>query len=370
MIIPPVEYLSWHKNRPRLRFDLAVSGVPNADVAELIGDPRAFRAEMDQCAGYGHPALIVAVARRYAVPAENVLVTAGTSMANFFALACTAEPGRKVLLETPTYEPLLSAARLIGAERVRFERRPDARGLPGQPDQSAVEHGLRGGATAVVLSNHHNPGGVRLSAPELAPLIRLCETHAAHLIVDEAYLDLGYLNRGDPLWTAAALSDRVLATGSLTKAYGLSGLRIGWLLAAPEVIARARNLVDHLHVVDSGPSQVMGLRALRRIEVFEERCRAHYRACRPVLDEWLRGRPDVTANRDDGAVFALLRIEGVQDTALLAELLAREYETLVTPGHFFDGPRYLRIGFGGSAEELAEALHRMGRAVDRLRAAG
>lgn len=367
MNIAAVEFLSWHKSRPKARYDLAASGVPKAPVAELIGDAEAFQAEMDCCAPNGHPKLIEAIARRYGVGEQRVLPTPGASMANFVAAACVADRVQKVLLETPVYEPLRRVVELSGVQVVWVPRRADARGFPGLPDVNAIEQGLREGAVAVMLSNHHNPGGIRFGRDEAAAIAGLCDKHGAYLIVDEVYLDFARLNLGEPLWTAASLNDRVVATGSLSKVYGLGPLRAGWLIADARIAARARNLIDHLHVVDSAPGQVLALRAFQQIERFEERTRAYYRAGRRMLDDWLAARADVSSNRDDGVVFALLEAQGVADTDRLADLLLRQFDTLVVPGRFFGCRRFVRVGFGDSPDDLREALDRIGRAIDTVR---
>jgi alanine-synthesizing transaminase len=367
MNVPPVEFLGWHKARPRTRFSLASSGVPRASVAGLLGDGGAFDAELARCGGYGHPALIAAIARRYGVSEERVLPVPGASMANFVALACVTERGQRVLLETPVYEPLRRAAELLGLEVVPLPRVLDDRGFPGPPDLSVMKQALGDGAAAAMLTNHHNPGGQRLTPEEAGSVAGLCAAHGVALVLDEVYLDFAHVNLGEPLWTAAAHNDCVVATNSLTKVYGLGPLRVGWMVATPEIVQRARRLIDHLHVEDSAASQVLGVRAFERIEEFEDRARSHCRAARSVLNDWLASRRDVTSNRDDGAAFALLAAEGIDDGDRLAEALLRWFDTLVVPGRFFGCPRFVRIGFGASAVELREALDRIGQALDRLR---
>lgn len=367
MNITDVNYLRWHKGRTPVRFDLAISGVPNVPLAPLLADPEEFDAEIARCGGYGHPELTATIAARYGLTDDRVLTVQGTSMANFVALACVANRGERIVLETPVYEPIRRVADLLELQVISLPRGLDAGGGPSPIDFELVETALRGGAVAVVLTNLHNPTGVRLPDGDLNALIAICEKHGARALVDEVYLDAGHVVFGEPIWSAASRSEAVVVTNSLTKVYGLSALRAGWVAAPPTVIARAQALVNQLHSLDAKPALVMALRVLRRIGHYAETARRAYRAARPVFDAWLRNRPDVHANRDDGAFFAWVTIDGVPDTHPLVERLLADFETRVTPGHFFEAPHGLRLGFLPSESEFSEALGRVGRAIDQVR---
>lgn len=367
MHISDVNYLRWHKHRSPVLYDLAISGVPSVSLAPLIGDPEDFDAEANRCGGYGHPELTERIAARYGLAADRVLTVAGTSMANFVAMGLAAGRGDRIVLETPVYEPILRIAGLLGTEIIPLPRELDAQGGPAPLDLDRAETALRGGAVAVVLTNHHNPAGVRLPDAELNAIIAMCEANGAMAVIDEVYLDAGHVVLGEPLWTAAARSDCVIVTNSLTKVYGLGALRAGWVAGAAATIGRAKALMDHLSSIDAKPAQVMALRAIRRITKYEDLARNAHRTARPIFDTWLRDRPDVHANRDEGAFFAWLTIDGVTDTGPLAELLLQEFDTRITPGAFFGAPRGLRLGFLPSETDFAAALDRISQAIDRMK---
>ena len=151
----------------------------------------------------------------------------GTSGANFLAFAALIEPGDEVLVERPTYEPLLAALGFLGARVRRFERRFE-NGY--RLDLDEIRSLLTDQVRLVVLANPHNPSGVLLPPDEVAGLARIAAQAGAHLLVDEVYRDI-WFDEAPP--SHVHLGPNVLATSSLTKSYGLSGLRCGWILCAP-----------------------------------------------------------------------------------------------------------------------------------------
>src|SRR5262249_35831816 len=152
--------------------------------------------------------------------------TAGTAMANHMALAATTEPGDEVLVEQPTYELLLSAASYLGLQIRRFQR-PFAAKF--QPDLADLQRNLTPTTKLIVLTNMHNPSGVLMTNDVLRQIGDLAAKVGARVLVDEVYLEMLFDQRPP---TALRLdAGRFLVTSSLTKAYGLSGLRCGWVFA-------------------------------------------------------------------------------------------------------------------------------------------
>ncbi|MCH7814785.1 MAG: pyridoxal phosphate-dependent aminotransferase, partial [Planctomycetes bacterium] len=234
--------MNWAKTHPRAKYELTASGVAPAGGTEFDGhcDP----SDLQERGTYGDPDLIRAISRFRGVDQERVLPVPGTSCANFIALAATAHTGDRVLIESPGYDPLLRVARFLGLQVRRFDRRPDR---DWRADLEALRAGLREGALAVVMTNLHNPSGRLCPADDLAEIAALTAEYGARLIVDEVYLDYAVLNAGRARSSAIGLGEQVLVTDSLTKVYGLGGLRAGWLIAEPQVLRRAREIVDLLH---------------------------------------------------------------------------------------------------------------------------
>jgi len=228
-------YLHWAKTHPPARFELTVSGAPRVSAQEF--GIRSNDVDTIVQGTYGHPELIARIAALHGVAPATVLPVPGASMANFIALACAVGRGKRVAIESPAYEPLLRTAEFLGLEILRFERDP-RNGLA--PDVDQVATALRAGARAVVMTDLHNPSGRLCPADVMQAVAARCAEHGAYVIVDEVYRDFAHINRGIPRATASLLGPNVIVTNSLTKAYGLGGLRAGWLVAAPELMERAR----------------------------------------------------------------------------------------------------------------------------------
>jgi len=230
------QYLEWARSRGSIKYSLALSGVPPCDVSLLSPSVDDFTMVADN--EYGWLPLLERIAERYGVDARNVVLAHGTSMANHLACAALARAGDHVLIECPVYDPLVAVPRYLGCEVDFFERRAeDAYVL----DVARVENALTRRTRLVVLSNLHNPTGVMINRTELKSLADLAESHAFHVLVDEAYLEWTYALGSEPeIRSAINIPPRFGTTRSLTKVLGLAALRAGWILAATELHIRPR----------------------------------------------------------------------------------------------------------------------------------
>lgn len=354
-------YMRWAKTHARVTFELTDSGVPSVDRHEL--DTPGAPVHLQNAGSYGDPAFIAAVARRYRIPEAGIVPVPGASGGILIALAIAAGTGARVLLERPVYEPIRLAAEFLHL-RIEWLYRDPRRAFDVVPDE--VEIGLDAGAQAVFLCNLHNPSGRALRPEAVRAVATRCERAGAMLIVDEAYLD-GYCLAGDqPCWTAAGLGENVIAINSLTKVYGLSGLRAGWLAANPRLAERARDMMDLLSVNNAAPAMSLAVAALHGIHRLEERYRQLYSTGQTVFREWLSGETRLGGYPNDGAIFECLRLPDGLTGEQLNDLLVREYDVQVTPCSFFGLDDHIRLSLTRPKEELSEALSRISRALDRL----
>ncbi|MCH7525915.1 MAG: pyridoxal phosphate-dependent aminotransferase [Planctomycetes bacterium] len=363
MTVRRIEFLHWAKTHSPARYELTVSGVAHITPNELdfVG-----QVDLERRGAYGHPDLIDLIATTYGVAPENVLPTPGTSSANFIALAGALERGQRVLVESPTYEPLIRVPELLGLEVARFDRIKEE-GF--RPNVDQVQHELNRGARAVIMSDLHNPSGSRCPPDDLKRLSSLCARHSALLLVDEVYRDFACINCGARRESAASLGPHVLTTSSLTKVYGLGGLRAGWILGSPEQIERAQCVMDHLSVDLPAPTTSLSIHAFKRLDRLAERTRAIYQHAHPVLSQWLSSRADLTGYGDAGATFAYLRLPAGTDADAFCQFLREEHDTQIVPGSFFGASDHIRIGFGVPPEKIAdlrEGLSRVGHALDQF----
>jgi hypothetical protein len=352
------EYLRWAKTRPPARFDLTSSGVPYLplrDLAVTIDD-----LEISGTGAYGYAPLQQAIAARYRVDVSCVASAMGASMANLLALAAVVRPGDELLIEHPTYEPLIATARWLGAEVRSFARRPDD-GF--RLDPAEVERRMTDRTRAVVITNLHNPSSSLADDDTLRQIGEIAARAGARVIVDEVYLDA--------LWEAAPrtcfhLGETFIATNSLTKVYGLNGLRCGWILAAPEIIERAWRLTELFNNIGVHAAERLSLTAFRNLDAIALRSRTLLDANAAALNEFYAAHADFlhAPPHAHGTVsFPRLRSSDADE---LCELLTSRYEAAVVPGRFFGMPGHLRIGLGVDPAALREGLERLGSALDEL----
>lgn len=351
-------YMQFAKLRSGATFHLASSGMMSYPLSELpvtIDDLEITGSDF-----YGHKPLKERLAKLNGVTPENVMCAAGTLMANHLAFAATVEPGDEVLVERPMYELLPSTLDYLGAKVHYFDRRFEERF---RVDPEEVARRMTPKTRLIVLTNLHNPTGALIDEPTLRAVGEIAREHNGHVVVDEVYLEAMFEERPQP---AIHLGDQFLVTSSLTKAYGLSGLRCGWVLAAPELVERMWHINDLYGVNAAYPAELLSVIALDNLDRVTERAKEVLAANRPVLDSFLTLRDDIACVRPEFGTVAFPKLlhRSVQD---LHHLLREKYDTSIVPGRFFDAPQHFRIGIGGDPEMTRIGFERLGAALDELR---
>jgi aspartate/methionine/tyrosine aminotransferase len=357
----PTPYLSWARRFfGRVRFDLATSGISTVSRAELGDPPDAW---MDDPGAWTR--LREAIARYSGVQPLEVVSTLGTSHALWLAYATLAGPGDDIVVEEPAYEPLLVAARSVGARVVRFAREP-REGFAIDPDR--ISRAITPRTRLVAVTNLHNPSGVRARDEDLRAAARLLDARGGFLLVDEVYapfdefVDANGTFRG----SARRLGPNVLAVGSLTKCYGLGPHRIGWILAPAEVAAHAEDSIttscgwlplSHAHV---------GVHAFGRLVALADRSRDLLSGKRARVAAWATERGLGWSAPVEG-LFGFVTVPGAADLTPAIEAAARDHEVLVAPGAFFGIPGGFRLSWSASSATLEEGLERLSDCLGRWR---
>ena len=352
------EYMHWAKTRSRARFNLATSGLANLQLQDLqvsIDD-----LEITGESGYSYQPLITSLANRFRVDSSSVVTAAGTSFANHLALAALINPGDEILFESPAYEPMLATAEYLGATVKRFQRRFE-NGFAVLPQE--IESNLSSRTRLIVITNFHNPSGVLTDKETLKQVGELADRSKARVLVDEVYLEMLFAEAPQ---TSFHLGNQFVVTGSLTKAFGLSGLRCGWILAEPELAERMRRLNDLFAATPVHAGERLSVVALEQLPAIAERAKSRLDKHRSLLNQFLDGRDDLEAIRPAFGSIMFPRVRE-QSSERLLELLREKYETSVVPGSFFEMPAHFRIGMGGDSEEFTDGLDRLGQALDELK---
>ena len=354
------QYMHWAKTRSSARFNLATSGLANLSLRDLRVSLDDL--EITGTSGYGYEPLVRALADRHRVDPGCVVTAAGTSFANHLAMAALINAGDEVLFERPAYEPLLALAHYLRADVKRFDRRFEDgfRLLP-----SEIEKKISSRTRLIVITNFHNPSGVLTDDDILAEVGEIARKVNARVLVDEVYVQMLF---EEPPRTAFHLGNQFVVTSSLTKAFGLSGLRCGWIFAEPELAERMWRLNDLFAATPVHAAERLSVVALKQLAAIAERAQTRLDQNRKMLNQFLDTRNDLAAIRPlfGSIMFPRVTAGAGASADKLCQLLREKYETSVVPGSFFEMPAHFRVGLGGDSETLRQGLERLGSALDEL----
>lgn len=364
-VLPAGRYLEWARaHGGRAPLDLSISGMPTVSDAEL-GRP-ALEDDPD-----AWPKLIAALAHYLARPEAEVVPALGTAHGLWLACAATLRPGDDAVVESPVYQPLAFACAQVGANVVSFERPAPSFAV----EIDRVLAALTPRTRLVSLSSPHNPTGVRIPDETLADLASALETRGVALHVDEVYgpFDEGAGDRGVVLdangrfaRSACRLGHRILASGSLTKVYGLGPARIGYVAAPTDLAARAHDLLEV--TVGALPSRwaTLALHGISRLAGdggLAERSRRLLGAKRRRVETWMAGQENLVWTAPTAGLFGFA--QPCEPVAAVEAWMNRALEregVLVTPGRFFGAAQGFRVAWSIDEAKLDLALEGLGRA--------
>lgn len=348
-------YLAWAKLRSRAKYNLATSGIMGYPLRELQVSWQDL--EINGPDAYGYRPLLEGLAQKSSVTPDCIVAAEGTSMANHLAMAALVEPGDDVLIERPSYGPILEVASYLRANILRFERRAEC---DFQIDSDEIAQRITPKTGLICLTNLHNPSGALVREDDLARVGEIAQKAGAQVLVDEVYLEMVY---DQPVRSSFQLGANFVVTTSLTKAYGLSGLRCGWIVAQPELAKRMWRLNDLFGATPVHPGEQLSVAALDQLGKIDERARRLLATNRKALEAFFSGRSDLEGYRSRWGTVSFPRlIDGSVDE--FCDFLRKRYDTSVVPGRFFEMPDHFRIGIGGDPAMTAEALQRLAAALD------
>jgi aspartate/methionine/tyrosine aminotransferase len=347
-------YMTWAKHHAGARYNLANSGILGCTLDEV--PLQAGDLPINGPNNEGYAPLHEAIAANYDTTPDSVITAQGTSMANFLAMATLLERGDEVLIERPTYEPLLAAAEYLGAIVRRFDRRFEE-GYRVDLDQ--IRSIITPRTKLIVITSPHNPSAVAVEVETLTEIGTLAAEVGARVLVDEAYRDI--LQPAPAI--AASLGPQFITTSSLTKSHGLSGLRCGWVIAEPLLIERMRRLNDIFGAVGPISSEHLAVVAFRNLEALARRTRSILDPNIALVHEFLhehREYLDCVVPPRSMMVFPKLLKES--DSQALHDRL-RVSDTSIVPGVYFESPRHFRLGFAVRNEDVRAGLDHLSNAL-------
>lgn len=356
----------------RVAWNLSESGVHPLRLEELVDTQDDRLALFDQELGYtqtnGTVGLRDAIAAMYpGATAEHVQVTNGGAEANCIVLWHLVEPGDDVIVMVPNYMQAPGLARGLGANVRPWPLAGGETEGRWRPDLDALDSMVTERTRAILICNPNNPTGARFTSDELDTICRIAARSGAWILSDEIYR--GAELDGDETPTAWGRYERVLVTSGLSKAYGLPGLRIGWVVGPPATIEALWGVHDYTTIAPGTLSDRLARIALapQRRERLLARTRGIVRANYPLVRKWIEQRAPALSHvpPEAGAIVFMHYTYRINSTAL-ADTLREQQSVLIVPGDHFNMDGYLRIGFGSDPARLASALERVGETLDTL----
>lgn len=341
-------------------YDIGSSGVRDLSIAELcaicdldLSDLTGLTVRDSE--SFGGRGLRAALADRWSEgDIDSVMVTHGSSEAIYLVMHLALEPGDEIIVVDPAYQQLYDIARWRGCRVTPWPLRP-ADGF--RPALSRLRELTKTRPRMIVANFPHNPTGVSITRAEQDELLAVAAECGAWLVWDNAFGEMTYT--AEPLPLPLRRYDRCICFGTLSKSYGLAGLRVGWCLAPPELLDRMAELRDYVALYVSPVLEFFAESAVRHADQIVEFQRTHALANRRRLLDWADTLPDlVRVTPPDGGVTAFVEFPGVSDVTGLCRDLADRHRALLVPGECFGDAfrRYARLGFGGTVAELTTGL--------------
>jgi aspartate/methionine/tyrosine aminotransferase len=346
---------TWEK---RVRFNLAESGVHAFSVAEFLELTGTAPSDLlDTYLGYnqsdGTPELRRAIATLYpGASGDHVTVTVGSAEANFVLCWALIEPGDHVVVIAPTYMQIPGLVENFGGTVTAVPLRPEA---GWRLDPAELARAVRPDTKLVVVTNPNNPTGRVLSAAERDAISNSVSAAGAWLLADEVYQ--GAERESAETTTFWGTGERVLVVNGLSKAYGLPGLRIGWIVSSAEFKQDILLRHDYTVIGPTPPSDRLATLALHHRSAVLQRTREIIRRNYPVLEGWLGAFGDrFTWLGPDSGAITLARYHGGPGSVSVVERTREACDVLLAPGAHFGFQRAIRFGFGNPRTELEMAL--------------
>jgi aspartate/methionine/tyrosine aminotransferase len=325
-----------------IRFNLSESSMRDRTLSELGLDTNDL--VLAYGAHKGAPGLRTLIARQSNVPEEAVLTTAGAAGALFIIATTLLEKGDHLIVVRPNYATNIETPRAIGCEidyiDLTFE---DGFRL----DPARIERALKPNTKLISVTTPHNPTGVSLGAPALSHLIALAEKRGLRLLVDETYREMSFAAK---LPVAASLSDRAISVASMSKSYGIPGIRVGWLITRDaKLFERFLAAKEQIGICGSIIDEVIAEAALAQSAAWLATVERDLKGAITTVERWLAREPRMEWVKPEGGCVCFPRIKAAAgiDVEKFYRTLSQEHATAVGPGHWFEqDKRFMRIGFG------------------------
>jgi aspartate/methionine/tyrosine aminotransferase len=348
------------------KYLLSSSDAESRTIKELLDlEPGAHERLLEHWCGYtespGAPELREAIAGMYRqVMPDDVLVLASAEEGIFVLYHALVGPADHVIVETPCYESGLEVARSTGAQ-VSEWRRSFENGWA--HDVATLEKLIQPNTRVIYINTPHNPTGLLMPANVFKQVLDLAASRGTIVFSDEVYRELEH----DPavrLPAACEAYEHAVSLGSMSKTYGLPGLRLGWLASRdPQILQGCLEFRYYTTICNSAPSEFFAALALRHREVLVQRNSQIVLRNLPLLDAFLRQRSHLFEwVKPNAGPIGFVRFKPRRDVLAFCEDVVRDSGVLLLPGTVYDQPHHIRFGYG--RKNMPEALAQFGAYLD------
>ena len=348
-----------------VEFNLAESGVHPLSIEEFVGKKEMAKVQklgLGYSQTNGTPGLRKNIAALYpGIDLDQIQVTTGSTEANFLLMWSLIEEGDEVVFEIPNYMQMWGLLRGFGASVKTFCLRAEKNWAP---DLAELGRAVTKKTKLIILTNPNNPTGAVLSRDEMEEIIRIARKASAWILADEVYQGAERVGQRTPSFWGRY--DKVICVNGMSKAYGLAGLRIGWIAGPLGLIKSVWPYHDYTTISPSILSDKLATIALspaNRAKILR-RTKNILNTNFPVLETWLKKHPGLFSFVPPKAgAITFVRYDLAVNSTSLAEKIIREQSVFLAPGDLFEMDRYLRIGFGAEKKSLRRALARVDKVL-------
>jgi len=364
------------RHETHVRYDIAESGILPLSLNDLLDfEPPGRRQEtleglLSLPLGYsearGTEELRGMLAATYARgDGEHILVTTGAIEANFLLFNVLLEAGDHMVAPYPAYQQLYSVPRAIGCDVSLWHVGPET-GY--RYDVEALDRMVTPRTKAIVVNTPHNPTGAMLRPEDAARVYDIADRVGATVIGDEAYRWLA-VPGGEPFAEPFFdLGPRGVSVGTLSKPFGLPGLRIGWIAGPPALVQQCWAMRDYITLSPGKLNDALARLGMRHRERIVSRNHDIIAANLATAARWMAERADFLSwTPPRGGLLALLKYDLPIESLALADRLANEYSVMLAPGSAFGYEHHLRLGIGQRPDLFAKGLEETGKCFDAMR---
>ena len=343
----------------KIDYDIGESGMKFLSLKNLGIDLN----EVEFRYGYhlGHPDLRKEIAKQYkGMTWENVAVTTGASEGNFAVIGHLVGSKDHIIVEHPTYPSLYQIPRSLERDLSLFRLtwKNEFR-----PDMDELRKLIKPNTKLITLTHPNNPTGSVITEDELKEAIEIAEKAGAYLMVDETYRDMIFDN---PPPLAATMSPNVISLASMSKTWGLPGIRIGWVVADTPIIEAIRAVREQVTICNSSVGEAIAKAILKQRKTLLTKLRKSMITNFRILKSWMNNQKWLEWIEPKSGVVGAPRLVSGGSTDELCQLLVTKYRTFTVPGSRMELDGHLRIGFGGEQEELTRGLEQLGLALKEI----